>query len=117
MGVKLKRVLGMWQFLVLIDGAALATIIVSVFFIPNLWGILFGSSFLALGFYWYYVRYVKNKAPQYPLVPPEGKADFYLPRTNIPRPVIADFREADERRRKLDKIKKMNRKKIVRKKR
>jgi len=106
----------MWEVLVLVDGLALVSIIVSVFFVRNVWGLLIGSGFIAFSLYWYYVRHVKKRKPQYPLVPPEGKAGAYLPRTNIPRPVIADFREMDERKRKLAKVKKMIRGKMVRKK-
>jgi len=72
---------------------------------------------MALSFYWYYVRYVKKKQPQYPLVAPEGKADFHLPRTKIPRPVHADFREMEEKKKKMAKVKKLTRRKMFRKKR
>jgi len=112
----LKRFLSIWTFLLLINGSALGYFIVSLFFIPNVWGVLIGSSVMALSFCWYYVRYVKKKQPQYPLVAPEGKADFYLPRTRIPRPVHADFREVEEKKRKFAKVKKLTRKKVVRKK-
>jgi len=45
-------------------------------------------------------------------VPPEGKTDIYFPRTDIPRPVHADFRRMQEKKQKLAKIKrKMRRKK------
>jgi len=57
------------------------------------------------------LRSRKKKKPQYPLVPPEGKGDTYLPRTDIPRPIYADFREIREKKRKFEKIKKMARKK------
>jgi hypothetical protein len=112
----LKGILGTWAFLLLINGSALDYLIVSLFFIPNVWGVLIGSSVMALGFYWYYVQHVKKKQPRYPLVAPEGKADFYLPRTKIPRPVHADFREIEEKKRKFAKVKKLTRKKVVRKK-
>ena len=45
------------------------------------------------------------------MAPPEGKMDIYFPRTNIPRPIHEDFRRMQEKKRKLDKIKKMRRKK------
>jgi hypothetical protein len=106
----------MWTVLLFINGSALAYLIVSLFFIPNVWGVLIGSSAITLSFYWYYVRHVKKKQPQYPLVAPEGKADFYLPRTKIPRPVHADFREMEEKKRKFAKVKKLTRKRMVRKK-
>jgi len=107
----------MWAFLLLINGFAVAYLIVSLFLIPNLWGVLIGSSVIVLGFYWYYVRYVKKKQPRYPLVAPEGKADFYLPRTKIPRPVHADFREIEKKKKKMAKVKKLTRRKMFRKKR
>ena len=74
----------MWEVVGLIDGCAIASVIISVFLIPNFWGVIISSSFVAFSFYWYYVRHVKKKKPRYALVSPEGKADFYLPRTNIP---------------------------------
>ena len=66
--------------------------------------------------YLFYLLLIVRRKPQYPLAPPEGKWDMYLPRTDIPRPVIADFREIEEKKRKFAKIKQMNRKKVVRKK-
>ena len=113
---KLKRVLGMWEVLVLVDGSAVAMLVVSIFFVRNLWYIAAGLFFLAFCFHWSHVRYVKKKEPRYPLVPPKGKAGAYLPRTNIPRPVIADFREAEEEKKKLARLKKLQRKKGVRRK-
>jgi len=112
----IRRILGTWAFILLINGSALGYLIFSLFFIPNVWGVLIGLSVMALGFCWYYVRYVKKKQQQYPLVAPEGKADFYLPRTKIPRPVHADFREVEEKKRKFAKVKKLTRKKLFRKK-
>lgn len=111
-----KRVLGMWTVLVLIGGSALGCLIISLFFVPNIYGVLASSSLIAVSLYWYYVRYVKKKKPRYPLTAPEGKSDFYLPRTNIPRPVHADFREIDEKRRRLAKIRRLARKKTLKKK-
>jgi len=70
---------------------------------------------LGLGIFYLYLFYVgyrqKKRKLQYPLVPPEGKGDVYLPRTDIPRPIYADFREMREKKRKLEKLKKMQRKK------
>lgn len=63
----------------------------------------------------YLVLFLRRK-PQYPLVPPEGKWDMYLPRTNIPRPLYEDFRRMKERKRKFAKINRMVHKRIVRKK-
>lgn len=84
--------------------------------IGSVWLVLFSLAVLVVDFYWYYVRRVKGKRPRYPLAPPEGKADVFLPRTDIPRPVIADFREIEEKRRKMAKIKKLQSEKTRRKK-
>ena len=113
---KLKRLLGMWEVLVLVDGSAITMLILSIFFTRNLWYIAAVSFFLAFCSHWYYARYVKKKKPQYPLVPPKGNAGAYLPRTSIPRPVIAEFREAEEEKKKLAKLRRLQRKKSVRKK-
>lgn len=112
----LRRVLGMWEILILVDGSAIITLIVSIFFVWNFWYITVSLFSLAFCFHWYHIKYVKKKKPQYPLVPPKGKADVYLPRTNIPRPVVAESREAEEETRKLGKIKKLQRKKVARRK-
>ena len=45
------------------------------------------------------------------MVPPEGRGDVYLPRTDIPRPIHEDFRRIEEKKRRLEKIRKMTRKK------
>ena len=58
-----------------------------------------------------YVRLYQKKEARYPIVPPEGKTDIYFPRTDIPRPVHADFRKMQEKRQKLAKIKKKMRRK------
>jgi hypothetical protein len=42
-------------------------------------------------------------------VPPDGKGDMYLPRTNIPRSLYADFREMREKKRKFEKMRRMMR--------
>jgi len=108
-----KRILDLWLILVLIgNGFALA----SVFLVGSFWAVIICLGIIAFDIYWYYIRRVKGRKPRYPLVPPEGKADVYLPRTNIPRPVVADFRELEEKKRKFAKVKKMIRGKRVRKK-
>ncbi len=61
--------------------------------------------------YFYFARHFKKKKLRYPLVPPEGKADVYSPRTDIPRPIYADMRRAKEQRRKFAKLDKLRRKK------
>ena len=65
----------------------------------------------ALGFYLIFTGLRKKTRPKYPLVPPEGKPDIYLPRTDIPRPIYEDFRRMEEKKRKFEKLKKLSRKK------
>lgn len=59
----------------------------------------------------YYFRLHQKKEPQYPLVPPEGKGDIYLPRTDIPRPIHEDFRRMREKKHRFEKIEKLVRRK------
>lgn len=66
-------------------------------------------------FLFYLVMAVRRK-PRYPLVPPEGIGDMYLPRTNIPRPLYEDFHKMKERKRKFAKIDRMVHKRSIRKK-
>jgi len=107
-GRKEKRILDLWVVLLLIgNGFALAAAI----FVGGVWSVMISLGVIAVDLYWYYVRRVKKRKPRYPLVPPEGKADVYLPRTNIPRPVHADFREMEEKKRRFAKLNKMLRKK------
>lgn len=80
------------------------------------WAALFFLVSLPFDIYLFYLLLVLRRKPQYPLMPPEGKWDMYLPRTDIPRPVIADFREIEEKKRKFAKVNKLTRKKMVRKK-
>ncbi|MEM3627820.1 MAG: hypothetical protein QXE06_00455 [Candidatus Bathyarchaeia archaeon] len=99
-----KRILDLgFIFLLLLNVLSLTGLVL----IGNVWVFPFSLAVFAVDFYWYYVRRVKGKKPRYPLVPPEGKADVFLPRTDIPRPVIADFREIEEKRRRMAKIKKL----------
>jgi len=67
-----------------------------------------------LGSYFYVSK--RKKKIRYPLVPPEGRGDIYSPRTDIPRPIIEDFRKIEEKKRKFARINKMIRKERVRKK-
>jgi hypothetical protein len=68
--------------------------------------VLLGMYLFSLSFFFYSRRQRKRRL-QYPLVPPEGKADVYFPRTKIPRPIHEDFRKMDERKRKLKKLRRM----------
>jgi hypothetical protein len=61
--------------------------------------------------YFYYITHFRKEKLRYPLVPPEGKGDVYLPRTDIPRPIHEDMRHAREQRRKFAKLDKLRRKK------
>jgi len=61
-----------------------------------------GSWFIILC-YMAYLRLAKRRKPKYPLVPPEGKPNGY-----IPRPIHEDF---DEMKRKREKLKKMKKRK------
>jgi len=88
-------------------GLALAIAIL----LQNIWAVITVLGCVALTLYWFHVRYYEKKQPRYPLVPPEGKGDIYLPRTDIPRPIHEDFRRMQEKKRRLEKIKKMARKK------
>lgn len=108
-----KRILDFWMVLILI-GSGFA--LVGVIIVGSVWGVMISLGVIVVDLYWYYVRRIKRKKPRYPLVSPEGRGDVYLPRTDIPRPVVADFRELEEKKRKFAKIRKMARKKLVRKK-
>lgn len=76
----------------------------------NFWmaAIILGMYLFSLSF-WFYSKRQRKRRVHYPLVPPEGKADVYFPRTKIPRPIHEDFCKIDERKRKLKKLKKMTR--------
>jgi hypothetical protein len=102
-----KRVLTVWFVLILlvcVFGLASAILLL------NVWMIAAISAVMGIDFYWFYLRYYRHRNPRYPLVPPEGKGDVYLPRTNIPRPIYEDFRLMKEKQRKFDKLRKMLRK-------
>jgi len=103
--------LGMWKRLAVLAG------VLSVFFIEGLWlfvailvrSVVTGLTSLAvivLTIWLFYTRLYEKREVRYPLVPPEGKTDIYFPRTDIPRPVYADFRSIEERKEKLEKVKK-----------
>ena len=90
----------------------------SIFVVEGLWllvGVLVQSVWVcivALGtivftLYYVYVRLYLKKKARYPVVPPEGRTDIYFPRTDVPRPVHADFRKMQEKKRRFEKIRKI----------
>jgi hypothetical protein len=89
----------------LINAGAVATVLLLRNVLMSL--IVFGV--VAFDLYWFYVRYHHKRRPRYPLVPPEGRGDVYMPRTNIPRPIYADLRGMKEKKRKFEKIRRMMR--------
>jgi len=78
-----------------------------------LWASLIVAAMIALEFfmYFYYVRHYRKEKVRYPLVPPEGRADVYFPRTKIPRPIYEDVRRMQEQKRRFAKLDKLRRKK------
>ena len=96
------------------NGLALAVLVL----LRSFWGVIITLGGIAFGIYslFLYVRSVCRRRVRYPLVPPEGKPDMYVPRTNIPRPVIEDFRKIEEKRRKFAKIRKLASEKVRRRK-
>lgn len=81
------------------------------FITQSVWTCAIASGLMALTIYFLYVRLYQKKEARYPVIPLEGKTDIYFPRTNIPRPVIADFREMEKKKKKLAKMKKIMRRK------
>jgi hypothetical protein len=104
-----------WRVFLFIVMAFIANAIVVALAIAimleSIWAVAIILASSALGFYWIFIRFHKKRKPRYPLVPPEGKPDVYLPRTDIPRPIFEDFRRMEEKKRKLEKLKKLSRKK------
>jgi hypothetical protein len=76
------------------------------FLVQSIWTCVIALTVLASTFYYFYIRLYRKKEATYPVVPPEGKTDIYFPRTDIPRPVYADMRKMQEKKKKLEKIKK-----------
>ncbi len=72
-------------------------------------GIFIAVVVAAFDAYFFYVRFMRHRRVRYPLVPPEGRRDWYLPTTNIPRPVIEDYRKIKEKKRRLAKVNRMMR--------
>ena len=74
--------------------------------IQSIWMCMTSLGIIAFTLYYFYIRLYQKKEAKYPVVPPEGKTDIYFPRTDIPRPVHADFRKIKEKKQMLEKIKK-----------
>jgi hypothetical protein len=110
---KLGRLLVIVAVLVLVANG-LAFVSAAIF--GELWLLITVLTVSLLGVYFCYVQFVQKKKPRYPLVPPEGKQDMYLPRTDIPRPVFEDFRKMKEKKQKLAKLRRTVQKKTIRKK-
>jgi len=104
-----------WRAFLFIVMAYLASALVMALAIAlmleSVWAVAIVLASFALGLYWIFIRFQKKRKPRYPLVPPEGKPDVYLPRTDIPRPIVEDFRRMEEKRKKFEKLKKLSRKK------
>jgi hypothetical protein len=85
-----------------INGLALASLLI----VRNIFGaaVIIGAVVFDLTVYYQIVR---KKRIQYPLLPPEGKPDMYFPFTRVPRPVIAEARKAEEKKKKLARIRGM----------
>lgn len=94
-------------FIMIANGLAIASAII----LRDMWFVVLVLGIVAFDVYLYYFMKCRKKEPRYPLVPPEGKQDIYLPRTNIPRPIHADYRRMQEKKRKFEKIRKLGRKK------
>jgi hypothetical protein len=104
-----------WTVVILafvVNGCALA----AAFLLRDVWMVLVCIGFMAFLGYASHVRLRLRRKLHYPLVPPEGKPDMYVPLTDIPRPVIEDFRKLEEKKRRFAKIRKMTGKRTVRKK-
>jgi len=108
--------LGRWKKRVLQIGIAIALIIggfavASAILAQSIWLCLICVAVTFFLLYFLYVELHQKKKIGYPMVPPEGKTDIYFPRTNIPRPIHEDFRKMQEKKKKLDRIRKTRRKK------
>jgi len=90
------------------NGLALASAVL----LQSIWAVIICLGCNAFSIYSIYVRFVLRRRVRYPLVPPEGKPDMYVPRTDIPRPIIEDFRKIEEKKRRFAKIRKLVSKKV-----
>ncbi len=94
-------------FVLVANGLAIASAVI----LRDIWFVIIVLGIVAFDIYLYYFRFQRKKEPRYPLVPPEGKGDAYLPRTDIPRPIHEDFRRMREKKRRFERIEKLRRKK------
>jgi len=75
--------------------------------VQSIWMCVIAAGTIAFTLYFFYVRLYQKKEAQYPMAPLEGKTDIYFPRTNIPRPIHADMRRMQEKKRRFAKLKRI----------
>ena len=100
-----KKVI-VWFGIFLLFCATVLSVAGSLLFLST-WTTLVSIAFVVFSVCAFYARFIRKKKRRYPLVPPEGKPDWYLPLTNIPRPIIEDSRKEEEKKRKLARMRKM----------
>lgn len=81
-------------------------LLVSGILVQSIWMCVIAAGTIAFTLYFFYVRLYQKKEARYPMAPLEGKTDIYFPRTSIPRPIHADMRRMQEKKRRFEKIKK-----------
>ena len=81
-------------------------LLVSGILVQSIWMCVIAAGTIAFTLYFFYVRLYQKKEARYPMAPLEGKTDIYFPRTNIPRPIHADMRRMQEKKRRFAKLKK-----------
>lgn len=97
--------------MVLILAAASLSLTIAVL-LQSIWATITIMALTALSMYWFHIRYRKKIKPKYPMAPPDAEpGDAYFPRTNIPRPIYADAIKMREKQKKLDRLRKMRKKK------
>lgn len=107
MSIGKKRV---WKVGLALTLVATGLAFASMLILQDILGILIIVGVLSVDLYWFFAVYRRRKKPRYPLVPPEGKGDVYLPRTDIPRPIHEDFRLMEEKKKRFAKIDRWRRK-------
>ena len=100
-----KKVI-VWFGIFLLFCATVLSVAGSLLFL-NVWTTLVSIAIVIFDVCAFYARFIRKKKRRYPLIPPEGKPDWYLPLTNIPRPVIEDSRKEEEKKRKLARVRRM----------